>query len=121
MLVLMAIDALLSACLIDLVLVALRAVRRLVLAYKRELGLEVMVKRRLFPIGRRVALFANAAKLLFMHVILLMAIEARRRQGLVFALHVALVAIDLEVLSVQQIGRSCRGVMVKRRGLPFLY
>lgn len=68
--VLMAVYTLLGFGPVTLAFVALGAKDVLVLAYKRELGLDIVVKRYLFPVRCHMAFFAIAAKLFLMDVVL---------------------------------------------------
>jgi len=101
-------------------LVAFFALHILVLAHERELGLGIMVERVLLPVGSVMALLAQVAEFLLVHILLLMAAQTRIRQGPPFAVDMAFVANGLQVLAVELIALVPGRVVVEGGLLPVL-
>src|SRR5574337_633921 len=75
-----------------------------------------MLERRLFPALGRMALLADAPELVLVRVVLFVAVQARGRERIIFAVHVALVAKRLRVLAVEFISAVLRDAKVEDKG-----
>ncbi len=83
------------------ILMAFLALSILMLADKRIVGITIMVKGRLLPVFRVMAFIAEAAKLLFMNILLLVAAQAVLGGLAVFALSMAFIAQRLFMFPAQ--------------------
>jgi len=97
----MAVYALLRLGLVLLVLMAFIALGILMFADKGVLRFKVVVKCRLFPVFRVMAFLAEAAQLLFMHILLLVASKAFLGGLAVFTLRMTLIALRFFMFPAQ--------------------
>lgn len=101
MYVFMAVYAPFCLCLILFILMAFLTLGILMLANKGEHRLEIVVEGRFLPVFRIMAFLAQAAKLLFMHILLLVATQAVLGGLAVFTLRMAFIAQRLFMFSAQ--------------------